>query len=127
MSTVKEILVRTVAGGVVVSLSALLGDLLKPKTFAGLFGAAPSVALATLVLTVVKEGKEYASLEARSMIVGAIAFLLYALVVSQLLLRKKWPVLPVTTFSIVVWFICSFGLYFGLSFGLYYAAMEWGG
>jgi hypothetical protein len=124
---VKEILVRVVAGGVVVSLFALLGDLLKPKTFAGLFGAAPSVALATLVLTVVKEGKEYASLEARSMIVGAIAFLLYALVVSQLLLRKKWPVLPVTTFSIVVWFICSFGLYFGLSFGLYYAAMEWGG
>ena len=115
----KEILVRVVAGGVVVSLFALLGDLLKPKTFAGLFGAAPSVALATLVLTVMKEGKEYASLEARSMIVGAIAFFLYALVVSQLLLRKKWPVLPVTTFSIVVWFICSFGVY--------YAAMELGG
>ena len=115
----KEILVRVVAGGVVVSLFALLGDLLKPKTFAGLFGAAPSVALATLVLTVIKEGKEYASLEARSMIVGATAFFLYALVVSQLLLRKKWPVLPVTTFSIVVWFICSFGLY--------YAATELGG
>ena len=119
----KEILVRVVAGGIVVSLFALLGDLLKPKTFAGLFGAAPSVALATLVLTVMKEGKEYASLEARSMIVGAVAFFLYALVVSQLLLRKKWPVLPVTTFSIVVWFICSFGL----SFGLYYAAMELAG
>jgi Protein of unknown function (DUF3147) len=123
---VKEILVRVVAGGVIVSLFALLGDLLKPKTFAGLFGAAPSVALATLVLTVMKEGKEYASLEARSMIVGAVAFFLYALVVSQLLLRKKWPVLPVTTFSIVVWFICSFVLSFGLSFGLYYAAMELG-
>lgn len=123
----KEILVRAIAGGVVVSLFALLGDLLKPKTFAGLFGAAPSIALATLVLTVMKEGREYASLEARSMIVGSIAFLLYALVVSQVLLRKKWPVLPVTTFSIVVWFICSFVLSFGLSFGFYYAAMEWGG
>jgi uncharacterized membrane protein (GlpM family) len=116
---VNEILVRVVVGGAVVSLFALLGDLLKPKTFAGLFGAAPSVAFATLVLTVMKDGKEYASLEARSMIMGAIAFFFYALVVSRLLLRKKWPVLPVTTLSIVVWFI--------FSFGLYYAATEMGG
>jgi hypothetical protein len=33
-------------GGVVVSAFALIGDLLKPKSFGGLFGAAPSVALA---------------------------------------------------------------------------------
>jgi hypothetical protein len=39
-------------GGVVVSLFAILGDTLKPKSFAGLFGAAPSVALATLGLTI---------------------------------------------------------------------------
>src|ERR1700687_4243106 len=39
--------------GVVVSLFAILGDPLKPKSFAGLFGAAPSVALATLGLTIV--------------------------------------------------------------------------
>jgi hypothetical protein len=32
-------------GGVVVSLFAILGNPLKPKSFAGLFGAAPSVAL----------------------------------------------------------------------------------
>lgn len=118
-----EILVRVLAGGVVVSLFALLGDLLKPKTFAGLFGAAPSVALATLVLTVIKDGKDYASLEARSMVLGAIAFFLYAVLISQLLLRKKWPVLSVTTLSIVVWFIFSFGLYYGL----YYAATGLGG
>lgn len=48
-----EILLRVMVGGVVVSGFALLGDLLKPKRCAGLFGAAPSVALATLVLTVV--------------------------------------------------------------------------
>jgi len=45
---------------------AVLGDLFKPKTFAGLFGAAPSVALATLVLTISQKGKLYASIEARS-------------------------------------------------------------
>jgi hypothetical protein len=44
------------------------GDGLRPKSFAGLFGAALSVALATLALTVFKDGKAYAALEARSMI-----------------------------------------------------------
>jgi len=31
-----------------VSAFAVIGDLFKPKSFGGLFGAAPSVALATL-------------------------------------------------------------------------------
>jgi len=44
-------------GGMIVSLFASLGDVLKPKSFAGLFGAAPSVALATLGLTVLADGK----------------------------------------------------------------------
>jgi hypothetical protein len=43
-----QILIRFLVGGAVVSVFALIGDVLKPKSFAGLFGAAPSVALATL-------------------------------------------------------------------------------
>jgi hypothetical protein len=39
----REILLRIVIGGAVVSAFAILGDLLKPKSFAGIFGAAPSV------------------------------------------------------------------------------------
>ena len=39
------------------SLFAILGDPLKPKSFAGLFDAAPSVALATLGLTIVTVGQ----------------------------------------------------------------------
>lgn len=113
----KEILLRVLVGGVVVSAFALLGDLVKPKTFAGLFGAAPSVAMATLILTVMKDGKEYASLEARSMMVGAIAFFFYACVVSQLLLRKRLPVLRVTSLSLVIWFVFAF------AFGLCYAGL----
>jgi hypothetical protein len=61
-----EILLRFAIGGVVISSFALLGDLLKPKSFAGLFGAAPSVALAALGLTVAGEGRGYAATEARS-------------------------------------------------------------
>jgi hypothetical protein len=53
-----------VVGGLVVSFFAALAGVLKPKSFAGLFGAAPSVGLATLGLTIVSEGKSYAAIEA---------------------------------------------------------------
>jgi hypothetical protein len=41
--------------------------------------------------------------EARSMIVGAIAFFIYALCVSRLLVRHKLPALAVTASSILTW------------------------
>jgi len=36
---------RFLAGGIAASAFAALGDTLRPKSFAGLFGAAPSIAL----------------------------------------------------------------------------------
>jgi tetrahydromethanopterin S-methyltransferase subunit C len=48
-----QLVFRFLVGGLIVSLFAALADVLKPKSFAGLFGAAPSVGLATLALTVV--------------------------------------------------------------------------
>ena len=110
----KEILLRVIVGGVVVSAFALLGDLLKPKSFAGLFGAAPSVALATLALTVMKDGKAYASTEARSMILGALAFLVYAWLVGYLLIRRRAAVFATASATITLWFACAFGLWFVL-------------
>ena len=47
MRDVLLLLVRVVAGGVLVVAFAMLADMLKPKMFAGLFGAAPSVATAS--------------------------------------------------------------------------------
>ena len=81
----KVILIRFLIGAVAVSIFAVLGDLFKPKSFAGLFGAAPSVALATLGLTVASEGSHFAVTEAGSMIAGAIAFFVYASCVSSIL------------------------------------------
>ena len=43
-----EYALRFLAGGIIVSAFAILGDLLRPKSFAGLFGGAPSVATARL-------------------------------------------------------------------------------
>lgn len=104
-----ESLVRFAIGGVVVSLFAILGDLFQPKSFAGLFGAAPSIALATLGLTVAHSGKAYAALEARSMMLGAAAFLVYAGLVSWAGMRWKLGALKTTLGLMPVWFAVSFG------------------
>lgn len=106
-----DILVRFLIGGLVVSAFSLISDLLKPKTFGGLFGAAPSVALATLVLAVMKEGKPYAAVEARSMILGAIALFAYALGVSCTLLRFRLSALPVALVSLIFWMGVATGLW----------------
>ena len=62
-----EYLVRFLIGGVAVSAFALLGDLLRPTSFAGLFGAAPSVALASLGLAVINHGAPNAATQALAM------------------------------------------------------------
>ena len=64
---------RFLAGGIAVSAFAAFGDTLRPKSFAGLFGAAPSIAVATLLITLSQKGTPFAAVEGRSMIVGAFA------------------------------------------------------
>jgi hypothetical protein len=68
-----EYVIRFLAGGFVVSAFAMLGDLLRPKSFAGLFGAAPSVALTTLGIAVYQRGADYAALQTQAMVAGALA------------------------------------------------------
>ena len=114
----QDTLLRFLIGGLIVSFFAAAGDVFRPKSFAGLFGAAPSIALATLGLTVLHEGKLYASTEARSMILGAAAFFLYSCAASFLLMRFRKPALQVTLMLIPVWFAASFGLWFLLERGL---------
>jgi Protein of unknown function (DUF3147) len=103
-----SILLRFLIGGLLVSAFAVISDVLKPKSFAGLFGAAPSIALATIGLTVASEGTHYAALEARSMVVGAIGFFVYASCVSRLLIRHKIKAGPATLISSPVWGAVSF-------------------
>ena len=111
MGALTETIVRFLIGGVVVSAFAMVGGLFKPTSFAGLFGAAPSVALATLGLAIAKEGKLYASVECRSMIAGAIALGVYSLAVSWLLMRFRLSALTATLSSMPLWFVVSFGLW----------------
>jgi uncharacterized membrane protein (GlpM family) len=105
-----EFVVRFFIGGIVVSGFAMLGDMLRPKSFAGLFGAAPSVALATLGIAIYQHGAGYAAQQTRSMTAGAIALAVYGVVVCQLLMRARLRAAPATLVAIVAWLIVAFGL-----------------
>ncbi|MGO8816824.1 MAG: hypothetical protein ACLQVG_19465 [Terriglobia bacterium] len=108
----QEIPLRFLIGGSVVSAFAALGGMFKPKSFAGLFGAAPSVALATIGLAVALNGRLFAAQEARSMVAGAVAFLAYASSASWLMMRTKVRVAVAMTALIPLWLATAFASWF---------------
>src|SRR5207247_460417 len=131
----------------------MLSDMLKPKMFAGLFGAAPSVATASLLvhglaagpakdekydtgmligikfgpvvgglglgfpailpasLTLIekKEGKEEASIDSLGAILGAVALVAFAVVVSMWV--TKWGVAASVIVALLVWVAVGAALY----------------
>ena len=107
----KLILIRFLVGGFFVSGFSILGIIFKPKSFAALFGAAPSVALATLALTIKTNGASYAALEARSMLGGTASFFVYAWCAMILLHREKPETKLATAGLLVVWLIVAMGLW----------------
>ena len=107
-----QILTRFIIGGAIVSAFAIIGDVLKPKSFAGLFGAAPSVALATLAMTIASDGSSYAAVEGRSMMAGAIALFIYASIASHIMMRYEFRAILVTLCLIPVWLAVAGGVYY---------------
>ncbi len=105
-------LLRFIIGGAIVSAFAIISDVLKPKSFAGLFGAAPSVALATLAMTIVSDGSSHAAIEGRSMMAGAVAFFIYASLVSRAMMRYAFRAIFVTLCLVPVWLGVAGGIYY---------------
>ena len=104
-----DYLLRFLAGGIAVSAFAALGDALRPNTFAGLFGAAPSIALATLLIALSTQGAPFVAVEARSMILGALALAAYSWAVCVLLQKLGLSSVVATMVAFVVWFAAAFG------------------
>ena len=105
-----EYIVRFFVGGIVVSAFAMLGEMLRPKSFAGLFAAAPSVALATLGIAIYQHGAAYAGSQAVSMMAGAVALAVYSIVVCQLLIRTELGAASATLLSLIAWLSVAFGV-----------------
>ena len=66
------IAVRAVVGGAFVVAFSLLGEMLRPKSFAGIFAAAPSIALGSLLIIGLSEGPTKLYAAALGMLLGAI-------------------------------------------------------
>ena len=107
-----EYVLRFFIGGVVVSAFAVLGDIFRPRSFGGLFAAAPSVALSTLGLAVMKDGAGYAATEARSMIAGAIALIVYSQLTAWVLVRQKSSSVTAALGALPAWLAVAFALWF---------------
>lgn len=107
---IEQYLLRFLIGGIAVSTFAALGEIFRPRSFAGLFGAAPSIAIATMSITIWKEGRAYAALEARSMILGAAALGVYSVVVFLLLNRRHLGALLSSLSALAAWFAIALGL-----------------
>lgn len=68
---------RGLCGGLFVMVFALIGELVTPKQFAGVFSAAPAVALAGMSLTLLFQGGPQVTESALGMIAGSVAMVAY--------------------------------------------------
>ena len=74
------IVVRALLAGALVVLFSLLGEMLRPKSFAGIFAAAPSIALASLVVVGLTKGTGALTAAGAGMVVGAVVLLIALLI-----------------------------------------------
>jgi uncharacterized membrane protein (GlpM family) len=81
--------IKGLAGGLLVVAFALLSEGLSPKRFAGLFSAAPAVALAGLTIALLDKGAHEAHQNAAGMIAGGVGMVAYAAAAVPLLRRVR--------------------------------------
>ena len=84
---VVEVMLKALAGGVLVLAFAALSKVLKPERFAGVISAAPSVALGSLAVTLAFSGTKDLAAIGSGMAVGAAAFVVYCLATAPLVRR----------------------------------------
>lgn len=109
MREVLTIAAKTLCGGVLVLAFAALSETLKPKRFAGILAAAPSVAIAGLTVGAVAKGPADQALAAHSMVAGAVALAVYA-AIATVTLRRFGP-LKGASVAGIAWVVTALVLY----------------
>jgi uncharacterized membrane protein (GlpM family) len=102
---VVEVLIKAAAGGLFVVAFAALAETLTPKRLAGVFSAAPSVALASLIVTALFSGTVDVAESVRGMLVGAAAFTVYCLAVLPLV--SRWGAWRGSAAALVSWALAA--------------------
>src|SRR4051812_28566764 len=101
-------------GGVLVSAFAAFGSCFKPKSFAGLFGAAPPIALVSLSIAFAAHGPIHVALLGRSMLLGALALAAYSAACVVLVSVRQFPVALSAALAWGAWGAVAMSLFFGL-------------
>lgn len=89
MHDVLILALKGLAGGLLVVVFALVSEGLVPKRFAGLFGAAPAVAIAGLTIVLLDKGAHDAHQETVGMLAGCAGMIAYAACAVPLLRRMR--------------------------------------
>jgi len=109
LSDLALLAIRVIAGGALVVAFAMVSDALKPRMFAGLFSAAPSVATASLLVSGLASGAAKDARYASGMVAGAVGLVLYSLAAAYLV--ERLGAAAGSTVAWVAWIIPSFALY----------------
>jgi hypothetical protein len=109
MNDIALLVVRVLLGGTLVVAFALLSDALKPKTFAGLFSGAPSVATASLLVTGLATGAAKDQKYAMGMIAGAVGLVFYS--IAAAILVKHLGSVAGSVLAWVAWAVPAFGIF----------------
>lgn len=103
---------KALIGGLAVVAFSMVAEAGRPKRFAGLFAAAPSVAVASLGVTVLSKGANGTIPYAEGMLMGSAGMLAYCLV--ALYLIDRLHALVGSILSWIAWFVVAGGLYFAV-------------
>jgi hypothetical protein len=109
MSAIAYIAIKALAGGLLVVAFSLVGEVLQPKRFAGVFSAAPAIALASLLLTAYLKGATMATPQAAGMLVGSVGMIVYCFF--SLFAVDRFKAMVGSIGAWVTWFAVAGGLY----------------
>lgn len=109
MSAITFVAIKAVVGGLLVVVFSLVGQVVQPKRFAGVFSAAPAVALASLLLTSLIKGPSMAIPQTVGMIIGSAAMIVYCAV--TLFAVDRFRALVGSLAAWLAWFAVAGGLY----------------
>ena len=102
-----DLLLRFTLGAAAVSFFSALAEVFKPKTFSGILGAAPAVALVSLGLTFIQRGEAVVREQALGMICGGIGFLVYACSCVFMTANTRLPVWAGAALCWSLWFLVA--------------------
>lgn len=101
MNDLLVLALKGLAGGVLVTMFALLSEAVRPKRFAGLFGASPAVAIAGLTLVLIDQGTSGAHRSTIGMTAGAVGLVVYTVTVVPLL--SRWNARRAAAAALIGW------------------------